>query len=302
MTVSIESRILTALLYADIFDYPLTVRELVQWIPSQKAISPRVIHTKIQKLIKEHRIGYTPPFLYVSGHKKIIQLRIERLAASTDKLKKIRNTVKILRHIPTVMMIGVTGGLAVNNADNQDDIDLFVVTKRKTLWTTRFLVTVFMELCSKRRRPMDNEVKNAVCLNMFLTAGVLQVPKKEQGWYTAHEVLQMVPLWERSHMYTTYLHANRWARKWFRVRYEFQKQLQIPAYTSSNKHIKWYQLLEQPLKHAQLWFMRKRRTTEVISDVVIRFHPKDARIWIRESFLTTLRLRKVPLDKKYNQI
>ena len=302
MMVSIQSRILAALLYADVFHYPLTVRELAQWIASDTIISSRGIQSHINALVKKHRVGYTPPFLYISGHKKMIQCRIERLATSTRKWQKIRKLAKILTYIPTIGMVGVSGGLAVNNADNKDDIDLVIVAKQNTLWMTRFLATMLIEVFSKRRHPGDIHVTNAICLNMFLVDDSLQIPKKEQGWYTAHEVLQMVPLWQRNHMYTRYLHANSWVKKWFRAKYEFQKQVQIPSYNTRNNNIKWYQLFEQPMKELQLWYMRKRRTTEIISDSTIRFHPKDARIWIRKSFLTKLHLYKVPLDKKHNQI
>ena len=302
MIASTESRILAALLYADIFHYPLTIRELTQWIVSDTPISSRVIQNHIKKLIKKGKIGYTPPFLYVSSHKKIIQYRIERLAASTAKWKKIRNVVKILTIIPTIYMVGVSGGLAVNNADIQDDIDLLIITRHNTLWITRFFATMLIEIFAKRRHPGDLQVVNAVCLNMFLTDRALQIPKKEHGWYTAHEVLQMVPLWQRNTMYTKYLRANNWTRRWFAGRYEFQKQIQIRTYNTSNNNIKWYQTLERPLKKFQLWYMRKRRTTEVVSESVIRFHPNDARIWIRKSFRSKLRHYKVPLDKKYNQI
>lgn len=302
MTGTIESRILTAILYADIFHYPLTVRELTHWVLSDRIIPPRVIQRHVKTLVKKKKIGYTPPFLYVSGHKKTLQFRIDRLAASTGKWQRIRTIVKLLTYIPTIRMVGVTGGLAVNNADNQDDIDLLIVSHDTTLWMTRFMTTALIELFSKRRHPADITVANAICLNMFLTEGTLQIPKKEQGWYTAHEVLQMVPLWERNHMYTKYLQANRWVQKWFRAKYEFQKQLQVPSYSTSTNTIKWYQVLEEPIKNFQLWYMRKRRTTEVVTGRVIRFHPNDARIWIRKSFLTRLHTHKVPLDKKYNQI
>lgn len=302
MTAPFQSRILAALLYADVFHYPLTVRELAEWIPSDKKFSFRVIQSTIQTLVRTHRIGYTPPFLYIAGHKQTIQYRIERLAASTSKWQKIRWVAKMLRFIPSIVLVGVTGGLAVNNADNHDDIDLLIVSKQHTLWMTRLLATVLVEIFSKRRHPADISVANAICLNMFLTAKSLQIPKKEHGWYTAHEALQMVPLWERSNMYTRYLHSNNWVKKWFATRYEFQKQIQIPSYNTRNKYIKWYQVLEQPIKKFQLWYMRKRRTTEIVSDSMIRFHPNDARIWIRKSFLSKLRQYKVPLDKKYNQI
>lgn len=302
MMVPIESRILSAVLYADIFGYPLTIRELSQWIPSNKKISASAIQQHVRMLIRAKKIGYTPPFLYIAGHKKTIQLRIERLAASTAKWKRIRILVKILTTIPTICLVGVTGGLAVNNADNEDDIDLLIIAKHNTLWITRFISTILIELFSKRRHPLDMQVKNAVCLNMFLTDRSLQIAKTEQGWYTAHEVLQMVPLWDRHHMYTKYLRANMWTRQWFATRYDVQKQRQVPSYNTRNYHIKWYQIVERPMKRIQLWYMRKRRTSEIVSDTIIRFHPNDARIWIRKSFTAVLQRHKVPLDKNHNQI
>lgn len=302
MTVSIQSRILSAILYADIFRYPLTVRELIQWIPSNRPVTSRLIRSEIKELLRTHKVGYTPPFLYVSGHKKTIQFRIDRLTASTRKWQYIRKTAKFLTWIPTIAMVGVTGGLAVNNADKEDDIDLLIIARHHTLWITRFLATIVIELVSKRRHPKDSAVANAVCLNMFLTDRSLQIPKKEHGWYTAHELLQTVPLWQRNAMYTKYLRANRWVQTWFRGKYDVQQQVQVPSCRSGNYRIKWYQALEGPIKKFQMWYMRNRRTTEIISDSIIRFHPKDARIWIRKSFLTKLQHYKVPLDKKYNQI
>jgi predicted nucleotidyltransferase len=302
MRVSVQYRILAAIVYADIFDYPLTAHELIQWIPSGKSLSPRLIEEYIRLLIKKHRIGYTPPFIYLLGRKKTIQFRIERLAESLGKWKQIWRTAKILQYIPTISLVGVTGSLAVNNADKEDDIDLLIIAKHNTLWITRFLATVIVEIFAKRRHPADIEVKNAVCLNMFFTDRSLQIPNKEHGWYTAHEVLQMVPVWERNHMYTKYLQANRWVGTWFKFAYEVQKLKQIPKYSTRNKHIKWYHLLNRPMKYVQLWYMRRRRTTETVSDTILRFHPNDARIWIRKSFLTKLRQYKVPLDKRFNQI
>jgi len=302
MTVSLKSRILTAILYADIFHYPLTVRELEEWMPSNNRISKNAIRNAISYLIRNKRVEYTPPFLYMRGHKMGINNRIERLSASTNKWRNVRRIAHILRFIPTIELVGVTGGLAVNNAENKDDIDLFVVTKPHVLWVTRFVTTLLVELVTKRRHPTDIHVKNAICLNMFIADSALQIPKKEQGWYAAHEVLQMVPLWERNSMYTKYLRANIWTRRWFANKYDVRKQVKTLSYKSSNYCIKWCQVFEKPIMQLQLWYMRNRRTTEVVSGSIIRFHPNDARIWIRKSFTSKLHIYKVPLDKRFNQI
>ena len=43
-------------------------------------------------------------------------------------------------------------------------------------------------------------------------------------------------------------------------------------------------LLERFLRSFKLWYMQNRRTTEIISSGIIRFHPRDARQWVLQSY------------------
>lgn len=58
-------------------------------------------------------------------------------------------------------------------------------------------------------------------------------------------------------------------------------------------------LLEPIARVVQLWYMRNHRTHEVISDTSLRFHPKDARVWIKRKLRTRLAKLHVPLDKVF---
>ena len=55
--------------------------------------------------------------------------------------------------------------------------------------------------------------------------------------------------------------------------------------------------MERIAKLLQLWYMRKRRTTEVVSDKVLRFHPRDARVWVKQELQHRLDRFNIPLDK-----
>lgn len=55
-------------------------------------------------------------------------------------------------------------------------------------------------------------------------------------------------------------------------------------------------VVERLARFIQLWYMRKRRTTEVISDRVLRFHPRDARIWVKDTLQKRLAPFNIPLD------
>lgn len=185
----------------------------------------------------------------------------------------------------------------MDNAESHDDIDILIMTKPKTLWITRLFVTLFTEFVTTRRHPGEKEISDAICLNMFLTSYGLTVPEDERGWYTAHEVLQFVPLWEREHAYKKFLSANQWAEKWFSMAYAQKRQMRVHSVLSISRNISFYQFLDGFAHKIQLWYMRKRRTTEIVTASVIRFHPVDARRVIREVFTKAIKQLKIPLDK-----
>ena len=110
-------------------------------------------------------------------------------------------------------MVGVTGAQAMNNSDQDDDIDLLIVASRNRLWLTRLFSVLLVEVVAKRRRPGDRKVKDKICLNMFLDEDHLGIPKSERNLYSAHEVAQLKPLWNRGGTYLRFINANHWTGK-----------------------------------------------------------------------------------------
>lgn len=290
MAFSGNGHLVSTLAYADIFDYPLTAQELHFWCIKQKIKPGGSVGLKNKNI--EMKKGY----YFLRGRKDLIQKRAKRY---TDSLHKwhIASTVGWwLKWIPTIQLVGVTGGLAMSNADQKDDIDVFIVTRRGTLWTSRILATIVVGLLGRRRKPGALHVTDKICLNMFMSEEALTIPKNEQDLFAAHEVLQMVPLWTRDGAYHTFLYQNRWVEEflpnaWAQKRKEFREK------SLEKKDVLLFSLLETPARIFQLWYMKRRRTTELVSDSELRFHPRDARLWVKKAL--SIRLTKVnaPLDK-----
>jgi hypothetical protein len=194
----------------------------------------------------------------------------------------------------------VTGGLAVNNADKQDDIDLFFITSRGALWISRLLATAVVELLGKRRKPGDRDVTDKICLNMFMSEDALRLPAGEQDLFAAHEVLQMEPLWGRGDSHWQFLRANSWVKTLLPVAWDIKRAARNNhpknTYVWTRFAVVVLRLFELPVKIAQLWYMRGRRKNEIITSGVLRFHPRDARAWIRDKLSTRLTKYNIPLD------
>jgi hypothetical protein len=96
-------------------------------------------------------------------------------------------------------MVAVTGSLAVNNADEGKDIDYMLVTKPGYLWTCRAM-TILVARIAKL------EGVN-LCPNYLITENAFALTAR--SLYTAHELVQMIPLSGRE-VYTEMRRLNAW--------------------------------------------------------------------------------------------
>ena len=275
----LQKAVLKTLAYADIFDYPLTLQEIERWLIKFKAPSSK-IKTTIQnaKLIQAKK-----GFYFLNGKEELLELREKREKWSQNKLKIAQKVAKWLKLVPTISMVAVTGALAMNNADEEDDIDLLIVTRRDRLWLTRLFTVFLVELVARRRRPGDKKVKDKICLNMFLTEDCLRIPPKEQNLFSAHEVYQLKPIWDRNEVYQKFLAANRWSKnflpnvmdiKRLRGSQAEKRTTKLTELTNSQK-FQCLSLLEKIVYQLQLRYMRPRKTIEIVEPCRIRFHPQD---------------------------
>jgi predicted nucleotidyltransferase len=147
---------------------------------------------------------------------KEIVLKDNLKKISEKKIMAAKKIIKILSYFSTVEMIAITGSVAVGNAKEMDDIDLLIVTQKNTLWFTRPFVLLILSVFGRRRLPNSTylQAANTFCPNLWLDDCSLLVPEDKQNLYTAHEVLQIMPILDRKQSYQRFLHTNNWVKKY----------------------------------------------------------------------------------------
>lgn len=283
-----EKAILRTLTYADLFDYPLTPEEIFRFLIAKKRVTFPSLQRNLTRLVAEKKklgVDAKGRFFFLPGRKEIVPQRKRRAIISREKLNLARKAAQFLKIIPTVQLIGITGRLAMENVEAEDDLDFLIITAANRLWLTRLLVIVVLELLGKRRRPDQKKVKDKICLNMFLDEGQLALLPGERDLYTAHEVIQMKPLWDRCHVYAKFLEANRWVTKHLshglsREQPKISPQKDKQEILSS----RFFDLLELVARRFQFWYLSKRRTTEVVTARRALFHPESARNWVLAAY------------------
>ena len=242
-----------AIFYHGIFGYPLTLEELEKWKVGKKGLS------EIEKNISSPKL------------KNDFRERKLRGKISEEKIKIARKAANLLEKIPTVKGIFLTGALAMKNADENSDIDLMIVTKRNSLWTTRLLVYGLLRVAGyELRKPKDNDQKDKLCLNIWLDNSALSWDKKDRNIYSAHEIAQVVPIVDKENICQRFLQKNRWILDYWpnSVRIEDTKY-KIKGNVNTNN------LLERISFWIQYKYMVKKITREKIGLHKAIFHPRN---------------------------
>ena len=155
--------------------------------------------------MKAGKIASHSGFYMLSGRESLVVRRREEDKVSSARLKRVRRLVSLLRYVPFVRMIGVTGSLALKQSGKESDWDLFIVLQSGYIFTGRTVVTGFLHAIGKRRH--GRKVKDRACLNYFVTEDGLEIGTKDL--FSAHEYRFLIPMFG-FHAFQRFERRNHW--------------------------------------------------------------------------------------------
>lgn len=264
-----ERAILLTLLYSDIFSFPLTKDELWKLLISEKKITRAEFDLGLKSL---PYIICQDGYYCLPNRKRIITQRKKNLPEVSKKMHRARHIAGRLSKIPSVLFIGISGSLAVGSASAEDDIDFVIITKKNTLFSTRFLIICMLHILRVRRFRNQKETADTICVNLLFDEAEMTRFTKKQDIYTAREIAQIFPLFERNNVYSNFLKANKWIKK-------FLPNIVIPKFIFKTENVNSiHPFFEWFFRSFQLYWMRRHQTNEVITKNFLAFHPNDYRI------------------------
>jgi predicted nucleotidyltransferase len=250
-----------ALLYHDIFDFPLREREVVKWSAggALKLISAR---PRVQT-----RDGY-----YFLKGKDSVTERARKESVSRVKMKVVAQARQVLDKNPDILMVGITGSLAMAASKEESDVDFLIITKKGRLWGTRLrvLLTLIKHKVAVRRAEEKKE-KDKLCLNIWMDETDMVI-KHSRNAYTAHELAQTIPLINLDNTYEKLLAANRWILDYW-PNVVAISNFQLPIFNQKLNPLSF--LVEKCAYFLQKTYMTRKRTREIVTPTRAFFHPFD---------------------------
>lgn len=195
-----EEAILQTVLYADIFDYPLTPAEIHYYLISTSVASERVLALLENSAWLRARLLVTRGFVTVRGRQSIAAVREARAGSSAQLWPAARRWAAVIGALPFVRMVAVTGALAVDNSPAGDDIDYLIVTAPGRVWLARAMAVAVVRVARL--------FGVGLCPNYVLAHSALG--QQRRNLFIAHDLAQMVPLVGRA-VYADMRAANQWS-------------------------------------------------------------------------------------------
>lgn len=195
---------LKALIYFDLFDYPLTLEEIIFFHANENP-EQEEIRESMQFLVAEGFVFHQQGFFGLRNDPKQAEGRKQRNKLAEEYLKKAQSMTRILSRFPYIRMVSLSGSLSKNCAYPESDIDYFIITRSGRVWLTRFLLTLY------KKTVLLNNPKY-FCTNLILSDKHLRF--SYQSHYIATEIVTVLPLMG-SQLYLDFMKANDWTKTYF---------------------------------------------------------------------------------------
>jgi predicted nucleotidyltransferase len=182
--LSCKQDILAALAYFDLFDYPLTQTEINQF--ARREYSAAEIGGQLLALLADKSVFHNDGLYSLRNDPTLAPRRRAGNLMARPLLQRAERIARFLAQFPFVRGVAVSGSLSKNFADENSDIDLFIITAPNRLWLARTLLHLLKKLSYLVNRQHD------FCMNYFIDEAELGI--REKNIYTATEVATLLPL------------------------------------------------------------------------------------------------------------
>ncbi len=197
-----EKAFLLALSYFDIFNYPLTLEEVVRFSPASINFE---ITSVIEKLVEQKMIFRFDQFYSQQNDPSLAQRRVSGNLLAKEKMTTAAKFTKIIAAFPFVRAVMLSGSISKGYMDEKSDIDYFIITTPGRLWIVRTMLALF------RRLILFNSHKN-LCTNYFIDSNHLEI--QEKNIFSATELITLKKMHGKKWI-NEFCQANTWASSFF---------------------------------------------------------------------------------------
>ncbi|MFH1142477.1 MAG: hypothetical protein V1695_02080 [Candidatus Uhrbacteria bacterium] len=282
--------------YFSLFDYPLTTFEIWKWLfgSENKTSLLDVRRELVSSGFLSERIVGQGGFWTPTGQpiEELIKTRHERYLNAVRKYKRLRWATGYLSLIPSVRGVAACNTLAWNHTRGESDIDIFVIVREGSVWTSRLLAVAPFKIL--KMRPGTGK-RDPLCFTFFLSdtnldLSALQLEGSDP--YLAVWARSLVPIFDRDNVFDQFVQANGWLATNLPNSYQSSEHhhRRVDSDRSSWRAPNIFERLAERLQRRKfpevIQNMANRDSRVVVSDAMLKFHDNDRRAEYRDKLET----------------
>lgn len=178
-----EDAIARSVLYAALFDYPLTLAQLRQTLIGSRQTASEILATLHASVALQRLVGHRDGLFFPIGCEHLIETRRRREARSLAFLSEHGMLLRLVTACPFVRFVALSGSIAHLNLESGGDLDLFIVTRGPRVWSTAVVVVLLAKLMRRRR---------TLCANLIVADSELGFT--DDDLFTASQLVGLRPL------------------------------------------------------------------------------------------------------------
>lgn len=202
--VIVQSAILRSLIYFDLFNYPLTEAEIVQYSGVQLTNLSQV-EDALETLTESLMVFRFGEFYSLKNDAAIAQRRIKGNKSAAEVMPKALRRSNFIQKFPFVRSVNISGSLSKNYFDETTDFDFFIITSPGRIWIARILLTFYKKLFLLNNRKY-------FCINYYISSDELEIP--DQNLFSATEIITLKNQTGEI-FYKQFIESNAWVKLHF---------------------------------------------------------------------------------------
>ncbi|MEO8173399.1 MAG: nucleotidyltransferase domain-containing protein, partial [Sediminibacterium sp.] len=199
-----EKNILSAIAYFDMFQYPVLLREIHMFI--NIPLSVIELETVINRLVTRKKIFRLDEFYSLRNDYALVEQRRKGNERAGHLLPIAFRIGKFINKFPFVKGVGISGSLSKDFANEEADIDFFIITESNRLWIARSLLHALKKLSFLFGK------QHWLCMNYFIDEDALELAEK--NIFIATEVVTLKPVIGNA-VIRNFFRVNNWTHAHF---------------------------------------------------------------------------------------
>jgi hypothetical protein len=198
-----EGAFLQSLVYAALFDYPLTPAQLRDSLLGHVADEAALFRWYNGSAYLKASVDFAEGCFFLRGREDMLKTRAAREASSRAMLREMTGPLNLVTRMPFVRLVALSGSLAHLNASDDADLDLFIITSPGRVWTVTVATLLLARLRGWRTR---------LCLNYVISERALWVAPADL--FSANQIVHLQPI-VGDDAYRRFLDANHFVERFY---------------------------------------------------------------------------------------